>query len=226
MFCPECGTEVADSAKSCTKCGRSLVRIKHNSSGASGIVKILIFIMVLLLVGGATYAFLSGSRGDDSASSVFNPKGREWVPLDFEAYGIKMEVPGEGWSLRYDAESQIITQDERRATIDINIVGTIALNPDRYRVDNKPEAYSTQKQETITLKGWSGDVLYTIVRGIEFGEVAIKHQLYFRRTFMAANGQEQTYTYLLTFTCPSGMDWHYERVFELIIESIELYDYS
>lgn len=225
MFCPECGNEVADSAKSCTKCGRSLVRMKHNSSGASGIVKILIVIMVLVLVAGATYAFLSGTRGDDGPGA-FNPQGREWVPLNFKAHGIRLEVPGTGWNLHYDAESQVVLKDEIRGTIDINIVGAIALNPDSYRVDNKPDVYTILEQESIRLEGWGEEVLYTLVQGNEGGFIANKHQLYFRRTFLAPNGQDQTYTYLITFTCPSGLDSQYQPVFQHIIESIELYDYS
>lgn len=188
-------------------------------------VKIILVLLVLVLLGGAVYAFIS-QLPERTDASGFNPQGSTWVPLNFKSHGIQMDVPGSGWNLYYHAESQLVVKDDVRGTFEVIFVGAIALNPDSYRVDNKPEVFRVLHQESIRLQGWGEEVLYTVAQGNEDGYIANKHQLYFRRTFRAANGQSQTYTYLITLTCPSGLDAQYLPVFTHIRNSIQLYEYE
>lgn len=226
MFCPECGTEVADSAKSCTKCGRSLVKIKSSGGGSSRLViALLVVLIVILLASGGYFAFLAWSPGDKDPVQGYSPEGREWVPMKFDPYGISMEVPGTGWYLYYDAQSQVIFKDDLRGVLDINILSPIILNPDNYRIDNKPQVFTILSQESRFLEGF-GEATYTIARGNEDGYVVTKHQLYFKRTLKTPNDLTQTYTYLITLTCSSGVSAAYTPVFEHILDTIQLYEYN
>jgi hypothetical protein len=223
MFCPECGTEIADNTKSCTKCGRSLLGEKRqiDSGVAPGLVKLLIVLLVFVLIGGAGY-FVYFLRPENRPTGVFSPEDRKWVPLSFDTYGISLEVPGEGWHLYYDTRSQKVFEDAF-AKLDLSFIG-VSPNPDTYRVDNKPQVFTILKQEPVTFEGWDGEALYTIVQGVENGILVNKHQLYFNRTFTTYNQYQRTYSYLITMTFSSGRDKTYAPFFRHLIDSIELYE--
>lgn len=225
MFCPECGTEVADSAKSCTKCGRSLVKVKKRSGGGTFLAKLLLVLLIIIVLGTGAYAAYNTLLKDPEVEA-FNPGDKTWVPMDFEAFGIKMDVPGQGWALDFNAESQVIFRDTTRGILDVRVLGAITLNPDSYRIDNKPEIFTITKQESLRLGGWGEEVLYTVAQGSEDGYLVSKHQIYFKRTFSALNKLPQTYTYLITMTCGSGVEAQYLPTFQHIIENIELYEYE
>lgn len=212
MFCPECGTEVADTAKSCTKCGRSLGKSRSQSGGGSGAVKVLIAVLIVALIASAGYAVWSQLPGDDDVVQGYSPEGRQWVPMKFDPFGIALDVPGSGWYLHFDAQSQVIFKDDLRGTLDIHIIGAIALNPDNYRVDNKPQVFRILNQESIFLEGF-GEATYTLAQGNEEGYLVNKHQLYLRRTVKSPNRQPQTFTYLITLSSPSGLETQYAPVF-------------
>lgn len=221
MLCPDCGNEMPETAKSCSYCGRSLAKRKP-SGGGSMAVKILMVFLAVALLGGAAYAIASQLQGDTGEGPHYDPSV-QWVPMDFSDYGLKMEVPGEGWSLYYDAQSQVVFKDDLRGTLDISFLGAMALNPDAHRVDNKPEIFKILSQETVFLDGL-GEALYTIVSCNEDGVLVNKHQLYFKRTFKLANKQPQTYTYVITLTSSSGLESQYAPLYRHMIDSIELYE--
>lgn len=230
MFCPECGTEVADIAKSCTKCGRSLVKVKGRSGGGTGVVKVLLIILIVVLVASTGYTvwsqfFPKDESGKDESVQGYSPEGKEWVPMRFDPFGIAMDVPGTGWKLYENAWSQIIFKDTLRGVLDINILSAITLNPDGYRIDNKPQVYNILNQESVFVAGF-GEVAYTEAEGNEDGRLVNKHQLYFKRTLTTANNFTQTYTYLVTLTSSSGTSAPYAPIFRHIIDSLELYDYN
>lgn len=221
MLCPDCGNEMPDTAKSCSYCGRSLAKGKP-SGGGSMAIKIVMVVLAFALVAGATYAIASQFQGDTDDGLGYDPSV-QWVPMDFSDYGLKMEVPGVGWSLYYDAQSQVVFKDALSATLDISFLGAMALNPDAHRVDNKPETFKVIDQETVYLDGL-GEALYTIVSCREDGVIVNKHQLYFKRTYTLVNKQPQTYTYVITMTSSSGVESQYAPLFRHMLESIELYD--
>lgn len=224
MLCPECGTEVADTAKSCSNCGRSLKTSKRSGS-STRVITILVIVLVALLLGGAGYAIFIHDAPDKNVGHAYNPEGREWVPMKFDPYGISMDVPGVGWSLYYDAQSQFVLKDELRATLDIHIISAITLNPDQYRIDNKPHVFRVLSQESVTLPGF-GEASYTVAEGIEAGYMLRKHQIYFRRSLTDRNKQIQTYTYLITLSYQSGLHAQYASFFPHILDSIRLYEYA
>lgn len=221
MLCPDCGNEMPDKAKSCSYCGRSLATRKP-SGGGSMAVKIIMVVLAVSLVAGAAYAFASQLQSDSGEGPHYDPSV-QWVPMDFSDYGLKMEVPGVGWSLYYDAQSQVVFKDDLRGTLDISFLGALALNPDAHRVDNKPEIFKILSQETVFIKGL-GEAKYTVVSCREDGSLVNKHQLYFKRTFKPSSLQPQTYTYVITLTCSSGTESQYAPIFRHIIDSLEMYD--
>lgn len=220
MICPDCGTQVADTAKSCTKCGLSLVKGKSQSGGRGVAIALIVVLLVVLLVGGS-YAILTQTSEKEQPPQGFNPDGRTWVPMSVTPYGIFMEVPGTGWDILFDAVSQVVFEDEMDARLDINVLGALVLNPDAERIDNKPQVYRVISQENVYVNG-VGDVSYTVVQGNEINAMVDKHQLWFRHSIMTPNLQEQTFTYFITLTFRRGLDFRYEPLFKHIIENIEM----
>ena len=200
-------------------------KLRNNRGGVTpGVVKIIIILLVVVLIGGTGFAVFSDMLGSDSGPDLgFNPEGRGWVPMDFEFAGMELDVPGEGWQIYYDARTQIVFKDNLNSSLDVYFLGASALNPDMYRIDNKPQVFTILSQRILTLDGWDGDVLYTVVRGNEDGFIVNKHQLFFRRTFRSTR-IEQTYTYLVTMTISSGRENQYAPLFQHIIDSIRLYE--
>jgi hypothetical protein len=221
MFCPDCGNEMADTAKSCSYCGRSLRRVKYSGGWSLGF-KIFIVLLAAALIGGAIYALTSQFIKDASTGPDYDPSA-QWVPMDFSGYFLKIDVPGTGWSLYYDAQSQVIFKDSVKGTLDISFLGAMSLNPDASRVDNKPQVFTILSQDSVFLEGF-GEAMYTVVTGKEDGVLINKYQLYFKRTFKPANKQPQTVTYIITLSCSSGLDNQYAPLFQHIIDSIELYE--
>lgn len=224
MICPDCGTQVADTAKSCPKCGLYLVKEK-GQSGSKRVAIVLIVVLLVVLLGGGGYAIWSQLPEEVDQPQGFNPEGKAWVPMSITPYGISMDVPGNGWDLLYDALSQVVFEDELDATLDINVLGPMALNLDAERIDNKPQVFRVLSQDTVVVNG-VGEVQYTVAQCREAGAVFNKHQLYFRHSIMTPNLLPQTFTYFVTFSFRNGMDFRYEPLFQHIIESIELTDYS
>ncbi|MDD3073010.1 MAG: zinc ribbon domain-containing protein [Eubacteriales bacterium] len=221
MLCPDCGNEMPDTAKSCSYCGRSLRKVKR-SGGEAMAVKILLVILAIALIGGAVFAMASQFKRETVTGPEYDPSAK-WVAMDFSDYGIKMEVPGTGWSLYYDAQSQVVFKDGVRGALDISFLGAMSLNPDAHRVDNKPQVFTVISQDSVFLEGF-GEAMYTVVSCKEDGVLVNKHQLYFKRTFKMANKQTQTFTYVITMTCSSGLDSQYAPLFRHMLESIELYE--
>ncbi|HBI55746.1 MAG TPA: hypothetical protein DEA85_05970 [Firmicutes bacterium] len=221
MLCPDCGNEMPDTAKSCSYCGRSLRKAKRSGGGAMA-VKILLVILAIALIGGAVFAMASQFKRETVIGPEYDPSAK-WVAMDFSDYGIKMEVPGTGWSLYYDAQSQVVFKDGIRGALDISFLGAMSLNPDAHRVDNKPQVFTVISQDSVFLEGF-GEAMYTVVSCKEDGALVNKHQLYFKRTFKMANKQTQTFTYVITMTCSSGVDSQYAPLFRHMLESIEIYE--
>lgn len=221
MLCPDCGNEMPDTAKSCSYCGRSLRKAKRSGGGAMA-VKILLVILAIALIGGAVFAMASQFKRETVIGPEYDPSAK-WVAMDFSDYGIKMEVPGTGWSLYYDAQSQVVFKDGIRGALDISFLGAMSLNPDAHRVDNKPQVFTVISQDSVFLEGF-GEAMYTVVSCKEDGVLVNKHQLYFKRTFKMANKQTQTFTYVITMTCSSGVDSQYAPLFRHMLESIEIYE--
>jgi|GEM_PF-1298081 len=226
MYCPECGTQLSDKAKSCTNCGRSLMSVKKSSGGTvSTVVKGIVLTLVLVLVAGASYVVALQGRPDDQPEFAgYMPQGEEWVSTNFDPYGIGLEIPGDGWRLYFDSRSQKIFEDDF-AKLDISFLG-VSLNPDSYRVDNKPEVFKILSQEEVSLQGWNDEALYTVVQGNENGRIVNKHQLFFKRDFVGQNNYQRTYTYCITMTFTSGREKNYAPIFRHVIESINLYEYN
>jgi hypothetical protein len=190
-----------------------------------GLVKVLLVLLVVVLVGGASFAVFA-QMPKNQADEKFNPRGREWVPMDVGFAGMKFEVPGQGWRLDYDALSRLIFKDDFGGTLDIYFVSIIALNPDTHRIDNRPQVFHVLRQDPVTMSGWNESALLTVAQGREVGVLVNKHQIFFRRTFKAANGQPQTFTYLVTLTYPSEYEDQYAPKFQHILRSINLYEYN
>lgn len=218
MFCPNCGNEMADNAKSCSHCGRHLGALDPRK-GRAQVVKILIAFLALVLIGGAAYLELMKSK-EDPNNPVFD-FSQQWVTMDFMEFGIKLEVPGSGWHLDYNAQSEVVLRDSLHGELGLNFLRTTALNPDAYRVDNKPDVYSIVSQEPVFLKGFGfmGDTVYTVVGCKEGGIPVRKFQLYFKRVFKA-----ETITYIITMSGRAGQDFQYEPIFQHVVESIDLYE--
>jgi hypothetical protein len=179
-------------------------------------------LLAFALVAGAAYAIVSQLQDSTDDGPTYDPSA-QWVPMDFSDYGLKMEVPGDLWSLYYDAQSQVVFKDGLNGVLDISFLGAMALNPDAHRVDNKPDIFKVFSQETVFLDGL-GEALYTIVSCKENSVLVHKHQLYFKRTYKLANKQPQTYTYVITMTSSSGLESQYAPLYRHMLESIELYD--
>lgn len=222
MLCPDCGKDCPESAKSCPYCGRSLKNPKTAKGGALA-VKILLVILALTLVGGAAYAMATQFKGEPDTVPEYDFT-LKWVPMDFALYGLKLDIPGSGWSLYYDAETQVVFRDSVHGKLELNFLGPMALNPDAHRIDNNPQVYTIISQETMTLKGLTGKAKYTVVSCQQDGKLVNKHQVYFSRVYTSGNKPPQNFIYFITLDCSAGLESQYAPVFRHIIESLELYE--
>lgn len=216
MLCPDCGAEVSKNAESCPQCGR--LQKSPGSKSEGTLVKILLIILAIVFVLGTGYFVFSHYNKEPA----FNPS-TAWAPMDFTEYGLKMDVPGTGWSLSYDDRSQVIFRDEGLGKLDIVFLGARALNPDAYRVDKNTDSYNLHSQSVVFLKGFGG-ALYTVVSGQEDGTPISKHQLYFKRTFTPTDRPSQTIIYIITLDYASSFESQYSSIFRHLLESIELYE--
>ncbi len=225
MHCPGCGAEMAKGEKTCRHCGHTMTA-KKTSFFTPGKVKLLMVLLVIALLAGAGATVFWGMDTDDD-DGTFDPRGRTWVPMDFKFAGIKFEIPGEGWAVTYDATSRMIFRNtvDDMGELDVYFASLFVLNPDIHRVDNKPHIYEIVSQETVQLDGLYAEATVTTVERMKDGILFRKQQLFFRRTFIAPNGQPQSFSYLVTLSYPQVAE-RYEDIFDHILETMELYEYN
>lgn len=228
MFCPGCGAELPIRERTCPKCGH--INVTQRSAGLTpNRVKMMMaaLVMVLLIgagVVGAGFAFFSTLPGGERGIR-HDPRG-VWAAMDFDFAGIKFDVPGDGWSLTYNASSRLIFRNDVDGVGELDIYfASIFVNPDIHRVDNRPHIFQVVSQENVELDGLYSDATVTTVEIEQDGIMFRKQQLYFRRTFIAKNSQPQTFTYLVTLTYPKGAEG-YREIFQHILDSMRLYEYD
>lgn len=218
MRCPECGTVVAEEAKACPYCGRYLGEVTATKTRAWP-VRIVLVIMVIALIAGAAYAALLHFQKEASSGSEHNHKA-QWAPMEFPDYGLTLEVPGAGWSVYYDAKSQVIFRGAVYGELDINFLGAKTANPEAHKVTNAFSDYTLVEQSTIFIEG-VGETEYIIISVDEGTSSVKKHQLFFKHTSQG-QGSPQTFTYVITLTYPLGQEGEYGSIFQHIIGSIKL----
>lgn len=223
MLCPGCGAELAKGEKTCKQCGYKITA-RRPTGLTPGRVKLLMIAMVIVLIGSAAYAVFAGFSGGEEERDFFDPAGRTWVPLDFEFAGIKFEVPGEGWHLALDASSRLVFRNDLDGELDLYFV-SIYINPELHRVDNKPHIYDIIDQKTVRPEGLYSEATVTTVEIEQEGIAFCKQQLFFRRSFVAKNSQQQTFTYLVTLTYPKNAEG-YKDIFQHILDTMSLYEYN
>lgn len=221
MRCPDCGTAVAETAKACPYCGRYLGVITTPKNAKSWLVKVALVLLGVILITGAAYVTLMHLQKETSGLPSHDYTA-QWTPMDFADYGLKLEVPGVGWSVFYDAKSQVIFKDAVNAELDFNFLGAKTANPEAHRIINVYQDYVLESLNTISLQG-VGETQHTVISLNEaIGEV-YKHQLFFKYTHKDEVKGNQTFTYVITLTYPARLERDYKALFNHIIESIQLY---
>lgn len=221
MRCPDCGTAAAETAKACPYCGRYLGTVTAPTKERSWLIKVALVFLGVVLIAGAAYAALMHFQKEPSGLPAHDYTA-QWAPMDFADYGLKLEVPGAGWSVSYDAKSQIIFKDAANAELDFNFLGAKTANPEAHKITNVYQNYVLVSLNNVTLKG-VGETEHTVITLDEAIGQVYKHQLFFKHTHKDPEKGAQTFTYVITLTYPSRLEREYRPLFNQIIESIELY---